>query len=198
MRKIELSAKAEALGQHLYENTPTPNETIAAILRVSDRTLYRLARERSWTKCQRSDLARTGSLRAGSMAPDAASAPGAQALAGLDADRPDRRSLVAQMRELLGDRIAVLRRQLQEHDPDPAGTTRTLAALARTTRILEQSPERAPDPVHETETPPRSIHELRDELARRLARIRQEEAAHQRARRHHGGRAPDDPAAVDA
>lgn len=166
---IEISAETKQRAFDYYIHHPSFRlRDIAVFLGVSQPTFRRLRKDWEWPprpKAQRPSASK-------SLDGDAtAAAPSANAL-------QEAALSLAQITRQRIDALAKEQRKGRAMDHDK--TARTLAAYAKTLTtaqaLLEQEGLRRDDAEHD-EKPPRTIHELRDELARHLERIVAEEEA---------------------
>jgi len=166
---IAISAEMQQRAFDYYIHHPSlPLREIAVFLGVSQPAFRRLRQGWNWPARPKGQKASAPDIGA---ADAALSAPNRNAL-------QDAALALAQITRQRIDALAKAQRKGRAMDHDK--TARTLAAYAKTLTtaqaLLEQEGSRRDDAEHH-EKPPRTIHELRDELARHLERIVAEEEA---------------------
>lgn len=169
-QRISFSDEQLEAARLSWDNPNVTNDMIAAMLGIHPRTLQRRARQYQWPP-RGTRAAPEGEEPVDPAAPPPAPldfAAVAQALA---------RSVLAAIRRLDA--------QSRDRSADPEKVARSFATLAKTlgaAQSLQAQRTRAPHEdrsAHDTdgEPPPRSLEELRDELARHLDRIIADEEA---------------------
>jgi hypothetical protein len=158
-RTFEAAAIAEA--KQLYEDTPTPMKSIAALLGVSTATLRNRAKEWSWTP-RRSDPRVSAPAPPTPVAPPAANGP------------LDRAALVMRMQAAIEHELNLVDSIVATLGPssheEAERAARTLATLARSLREVMRL-DAPPAPTEPTDDIPRDLNELRRELSYKLAAI---------------------------
>ena len=166
---IEISAEMKQRAFDYYIHHPSLRlRDIAVFLDVSPPTFRRLRKDWNWPprpKAQQAPPSDSG------IAEEAVAGPKPSAL----------RDAALSLAQITRQRIdALAREQRRGRAMDHDKTARTLSAYAKTLTtaqaLLEQEGLRRDDAEHD-ERPPRTIHELRDELALHLERIVAEEEA---------------------
>lgn len=180
MTKTETFAALKRQAHDSYLGQPAISiAAIATVLGMSERSFYRKRKAWGWPPrreaLNRKALKQTAESPADAIPPAPAPTKTART-SGPAALRKAALSLAQVTRE----RIDALVREQQEGPIDHDRTARTLAAYAKTLTtaqaLLEQEGTKL-DENERTERPARSLHELRDELARHLERIVAEEEA---------------------
>jgi hypothetical protein len=147
-------------------------EDIAASLEVSMSTFYRLKQRWGWPP-RLAALAENELSKAAQDPTDVLAGSAAVATSLREAARSLARATRAQINALMEEQRSGC---IDDHDR----TARTLASYAKTLTtaraLLEQEGARLDETEHQDENP-RSLHELRDELARHLERVIAEEEA---------------------
>ncbi len=171
--RIEVPAEKRQQAYAYYTSVPqfSVNE-IAAYLGVGLSTFYRLKRLWGWPP-RLAALAENELSKAAKDQADAATGSMAAATSLREAARSLAKATRAQINALMEEQRGG---GLDDHDR----TARTLASYAKTLTtaraLLEQEGSRLDETEHHDEIP-RSLHELRDELARHLERVIAEEEA---------------------
>jgi len=171
--RIEISDEQRRKAWELYAREPGRSlEEIEAFLQVSRSTFVRLRRRWSWPPRQAALAENALSKAAGNQGGVAALAPAAAASLS-DAARALAQATRAQINALMDEQRSG---RAADHDK----TSRRLASYAKTLAaaraLLEQEGSKLDEPEHH-DKPRRSLHELRDELARHLDRVVAEEEA---------------------
>lgn len=175
----------------LYRFTTTPVAEIARRLERTVRSFHKLRRRLGWP-LRRPDISegirasRARPKRAPALPAPVLSAPASVETPAMpDALGPvptDPRAVARMLRDLIAQEIARLRaRQASSSGAGSDATLRTLALLARSHKTLSDTIE-AEETADASEAPGRSLAELRDELYRRLVRLRAERKAARRDR----------------
>lgn len=175
MTVIAISADMKQRAYDYYAHHRSVSiKSIATFLGVSPTTFRRLRRDWSWPP-------RAAALAAGTGTPtEAGEATGGERHASPFSPTSLREAAMS-LAGVTRARIEALVREHHSNAPlDHDKAARTLAAYAKTLTtaqaLLEQDNDRLDDSGHEA-APARSIHDLRDELARHLERIVAEEEA---------------------
>ncbi|MBF9232048.1 hypothetical protein [Microvirga alba] len=171
---VEVTADMKQRAYDYYVHHPSVSlRAIAAFLGVSSATFLRMRKAWGWTS--RDDAMAQAKQVSEGMA--LADPPAEAAIAGGSSLRDAALSLVQVTRSRIE---ALMKEQRSARAMDHDKAARTLAAYAKTLTtaqaLLEQESTTL-DEAEPTDEHPRSIHELRDELARHLERIVAEEEA---------------------
>lgn len=169
--KIEISAEQRQQAYDYYVHHPAITlKTIATFLGVGTKTLARLRKDWNWPP-RREALAQNRDIDSGQVeeADQRTTATSSLREAALSLARVTRSHIEALVKE-----------QRRKRGVDHDKTARTLVSYAKTLTaaraLLEQEGSTLDDSEPQTQTA-RSLHELRDELARHLERIIAEEEA---------------------
>lgn len=173
---IEVSAEKQRQAYDYYFNCPSMNlHEIAARIDVSRRTFVRL--RDSWGWPHRAAALALKDQDAIDAAVECRADDPSEALSAAAALRDTARSLARVTKSQIK---ALVKEQRTGHVTSHAKTAQILASYAKTLMtaqaLLEQEGTR-PDDAGHNDKPRRSLHELRDELARHLERVVAEEEA---------------------
>lgn len=180
-RQIRIAPERIAEAKRLYELTDTPVPAIAAMLGVARRTLERRVRTLKWTP---RSAPRIEADRAALAAPLEPLALGTPDTAFAASDAATLRSANAvRIQRLVASSLDAVDRVLTKVGPVDEGgaerSARTLAAVARTLQemsgISQPTIETPHDDADNDDPLPRDIDEIREELARRIHALIDEE-----------------------
>lgn len=173
---IEIAPELVAKGRHLFEQTRTSQQEIAAMMGISRDTLHRRIREWGWkrrpARSRALDLlhAVRGAAVATVMETRAANAAGGDPIS---AER--RAALAERIMTVVEQEMTVIERMVEKtetsDDSISDNNARMLAGIARTLREIAaftQPDELAPPDETEDDSVPLDVDELRSELARRI------------------------------
>lgn len=181
-RRIDIAPERIAEAKRLYELTGTPVPAIAAMLGIARRTLERRARALKWTPRSAPRIEADRIALAAAPAPLAPDTPDT-AVAASDAAAL-RSANAVRIQRLVASSLDAVDRVLTKVGPVDEGgaerSARTLAAVARTLQemsgISQPTIETPHDDAEDDDDPlPRDIDEIRDELARRIHALIDEE-----------------------
>lgn len=182
-RQIHIAPERIAAAKRLYELTDTPVPAIAAMLGIARRTLERRVRTLKWTprsvpriEADRAALAAPPEP----LAPDTPDTPDTVAAA---SDAAALRSANAvRIQRLVANSLDAVDRVLAKVGPADEGgaerSARTLAAVARTLQEMSGISQPTIETPHDDDDDdplPRDIDEIREELARRIHALIDEE-----------------------
>ena len=179
----DISAEKRRQAYDFYVNHPSKSvPDIAAFLDVSPTTFVRLRDRWGWPKRAAAVALHAADQESRAAAPrDAASAPPAPEAAPPSCVRAAALALATAARSHIGALMNQQRGGLIDHDKAAKALASYADTLSKAQALLEQDDSR-PDVGHPSDAgrrdgDSRSIHELRDELARHLERIIAEEEA---------------------
>ncbi len=176
MPKRMFAPEEIAEAKRLYEQTLTPMEDIAGLLRISRATLQKRVREWNWVKPKYAPRARALAKlpqRAAEAPEPKPMAPPLPASPLVPSGAIDRAALAARVQAAIEREIHMVDSILSTLGPPSADeaerAARTLASLARTLREVMRldAPPAPPEPTDDTPLP-RDVNELRRALSRKL------------------------------